>query len=38
MEAYSLSIIGVLALCLVSVLLAVFSGSFKGRAGASQGR
>ena len=37
MEAYWLSIIGVLALCLVSVLLAVFSGSSKGRAGALSG-
>ncbi|HTV69973.1 MAG TPA: MAPEG family protein [Rhizobiaceae bacterium] len=37
MEAYWSSIAGVLALCLVSVLLAVFSGSSKGRAGALSG-
>jgi uncharacterized MAPEG superfamily protein len=37
MEAYSFSIVGVLALCLLSVLLAVYSGSSKGRAGALSG-
>jgi len=37
MEAYSLSIVGVLALCLVSVLLAIHSGYSKGRAGALSG-
>jgi uncharacterized MAPEG superfamily protein len=37
MEAYSLSIIGVLALCFVSVLLAIYSGLSKGRAGALSG-
>jgi len=37
MEAYTLSIVGVLALCLLSVLLAVYSGSSKGRAGALSG-
>lgn len=37
MEAYWLSIIGVLALCLVSVVLAVCSGVSKGRAGALSG-
>lgn len=37
MEAYTLSIIGVLALCLVSVLLAIHSGYSKGRAGALSG-
>ncbi|RUV67988.1 MAG: MAPEG family protein [Mesorhizobium sp.] len=37
MEAYNLSIIGILALCLLSVLLAVYSGSSKGRAGALSG-
>jgi uncharacterized MAPEG superfamily protein len=37
MEAYSLSIVGVLVLCLVSILLAVYSGSSKGRAGALSG-
>jgi uncharacterized MAPEG superfamily protein len=37
MEAYSLSILGVLALCFVSVLLAVHSGYSKGRAGALSG-
>ncbi|MGY3076032.1 putative MAPEG superfamily protein [Bradyrhizobium sp. LM6.10] len=37
MEAYSLSVIGVLALCLVSILLAVQSGYSKGRAGALSG-
>ena len=37
MEAYSLSIVGVLVLCLLSILLAVYSGSSKGRAGALSG-
>ena len=37
MEAYSLSVAGVLALCLMSVLLAVYSGYSKGRAGALSG-
>jgi uncharacterized MAPEG superfamily protein len=37
MEAYNLSIIGILALCLLSVLLAVYSGSSKGGAGALSG-
>lgn len=37
MEAYTLSIIGVLALCLMSILLAIYSGSSKGRAGALSG-
>jgi uncharacterized MAPEG superfamily protein len=37
MEAYTLSIVGVLALCLVSVLLAIHSGYSKGRAGALSG-
>src|SRR6185437_4973349 len=31
MEAYTLSIVGVLALCLLSILLAIYSGSSKGR-------
>lgn len=35
--AYSLSIVGVLVLCLSSILLAVYSGSSKGRAGALSG-
>ena len=37
MAAYSLSIVGVLALCFLSILLAVYSGSSKGRAGALSG-
>src|SRR5690348_3448808 len=37
MEAYSLSVIGVLVLCLLCVLLAIYSGSSKGRAGALSG-
>jgi uncharacterized MAPEG superfamily protein len=37
MEAYAISIIGVLALCLLSILLAFHSGSSKGRAGALSG-
>jgi uncharacterized MAPEG superfamily protein len=37
MAAYSLSTVGVLVLCLLSILLAVYSGSSKGRAGALSG-
>lgn len=37
MEAYSLSIVGVLLLCLLSVVLAVYSGASKGRAGVLSG-
>ena len=37
MAAYSLSIVGLLVLCLLSILLAVYSGSSKGRAGALAG-
>lgn len=37
MEAYAFSIIGILALCLMSILLAIYSGSSKGRAGALSG-
>jgi uncharacterized MAPEG superfamily protein len=37
MAAYSLSIFGVLVLCLLSIVLAVYSGSSKGRAGALSG-
>jgi uncharacterized MAPEG superfamily protein len=37
MAAYSLSIVGVLVLCLLSILLAVYSGASKGRAGALSG-
>lgn len=37
MAAYSLSIVGVLGLCLLSIVLAVYSGSSKGRAGALSG-
>ena len=37
MAAYSLSIVGVLFLCLLSIGLAVYSGSSKGRAGALSG-
>ena len=37
MAAYSLSIVGVLVLCLLSILLAVYSGVSKGRAGALSG-
>jgi hypothetical protein len=37
MTAYWLSIVGVLALCLLSILLAVYSGFSKGRAGALSG-
>src|SRR5262252_3598888 len=37
MAAYSLSLVGVLVLCLLSIVLAVYSGSSKGRAGALSG-
>ncbi|KUM27795.1 MAPEG family protein [Mesorhizobium loti] len=37
MEVYWLSILGVLALCLLSVALAIYSGSSKGFAGALSG-
>jgi uncharacterized MAPEG superfamily protein len=37
MQAYAPSIVGVLALCLLSILLAIHSGSSKGRAGALSG-
>ena len=37
MAAYSLSIFGVLFLCLLSIVLAVYSGLSKGRAGALSG-
>ena len=37
MAGYSLSIAGVLVLCLLSIVLAVYSGSSKGRAGALSG-
>ena len=37
MAAYSFSIVGVLILCLLSIALAVHSGSSKGRAGALTG-
>src|SRR5579864_77546 len=37
MAAYSLGIFGVLFLCLLSIVLAVYSGSSKGRAGALSG-
>ncbi len=37
MAGYSLSIVGVLFLCLLSIMLAVYSGSSKGRAGALSG-
>ncbi|MBY5839531.1 MAPEG family protein [Rhizobium leguminosarum] len=37
MDVYAGSIIGVLALCLLSVLLAIYSGSSKGRAKALSG-
>jgi len=37
MAAYSPSIVGVLGLCLLSIVLAVYSGSSKGRAGALSG-
>ncbi len=37
MQVYALSVVGVLALCLMSVLLAIHSGYSKGRAGALSG-
>ena len=37
MAAYSLSIVGVLFFCLLSIVLAVYSGSSKGRAGVLSG-
>ena len=37
MQAYWLSIVGTLALCLLSVLLAIYSGSSKGRLGVLSG-
>jgi len=37
MAVYSFSIVGVLVLCLLSIVLAVHSGSSKGRAGALSG-
>ncbi|QQO12854.1 MAPEG family protein [Bradyrhizobium diazoefficiens] len=37
MAAYAFSIAGVLLLCLMSIVLAVYSGSSKGRAGALSG-
>ena len=37
MSAYSFSVVGVLFLCLLSIVLAVYSGSSKGRAGALSG-
>jgi uncharacterized MAPEG superfamily protein len=37
MAAYSLGIFGVLVLCLLSIVLAIYSGSSKGRAGALSG-
>jgi uncharacterized MAPEG superfamily protein len=37
MTAYSLSIVGLLFLCFMSIVLAVYSGSSKGRAGALSG-
>jgi len=37
MAAYSFSVVGVLVLCLLSIVLAVHSGSSKGRAGALSG-
>jgi uncharacterized MAPEG superfamily protein len=37
MGAYTLSIVGMLALCLLSILLAIYSGSSKGRARALSG-
>jgi hypothetical protein len=36
MAAYTVSIIGVLALCVLSILLAIYSGVSKGRAGRSR--
>ena len=37
MDTYAVSIVGVLAICLLSILLAVYSGYSKGRAGALSG-
>ena len=37
MATYSLSIVGVLLVCLLSIVLAVYSGSSKGRAKALSG-
>jgi uncharacterized MAPEG superfamily protein len=37
MEAYAVSIIGILALCLLSILLALYSGTSKGRMGGMAG-
>src|SRR3954468_19651249 len=37
MAAYSLSIVGVLVLCVLSIVLAIYSGFSKGRAGALSG-
>lgn len=37
MEAYASSVVGVLALCLLSVALAIYSGASKGRFGALSG-
>jgi uncharacterized MAPEG superfamily protein len=37
MEAYTLSIVGVLLLCLLSIALAIYSGASKGFAGALSG-
>lgn len=37
MQAYTVSIVGVLALCLLSILLAIYSGVSKGRAGLLSG-
>ena len=37
MEAYTFSVIGVLALCLLSIVLAIYSGVSKGLAGALSG-
>ena len=37
MAAYAHSIVGLLSLCLLSILLAVYSGASKGRAGALSG-
>ncbi len=37
MAAYSLSVFGVLVLCLLSIVLAVYSGASKGRSGALSG-
>jgi uncharacterized MAPEG superfamily protein len=37
MAAYSVSVVGVLVLCLLSIVLAMYSGMSKGRAGALSG-